>query len=90
MLSEILNKIEKLDNDQLQQLNHAVVRRLKINRDHDAVIKRQTLCEGDRVSWAGRQGRQEGTIVRIKRKKAICDIGAGRNWDVPLSMLTAI
>ena len=28
--------------------------------------------------------------LRVKRKKAICDVGSGRNWDVPLSMLTAI
>jgi hypothetical protein len=28
--------------------------------------------------------------VRIKRKKAICSVGHGRNWDVPLTMLSAV
>ena len=71
-------------------LNSAVYDRLKNVRDRDSALKRRTLRAGDKVSWTGRNGYTEGVIVRVKRKKAICDVGHGRNWDVPLSMLTAI
>jgi len=78
------------DEKELQQLNRCIVDHLKSIRNRDAALKRRTLCVGQKVFWDGRNGRTEGTIVRIKRKKAICDVGVGRNWDVPLSMLKAV
>jgi hypothetical protein len=89
-LSNILNELNGLNVDQLRILNNAVYDRLKDARNRDSAIKRRTLRAGDRVSWTGRNGYTEGVIVRVKRKKAICDVGSGRNWDVPLSMLTAV
>jgi hypothetical protein len=50
---------------------------------------RYTLKSGDKVSFNGRTGYQVGKIIRVKRKKAIIEV-VGRNWDVPLSMLTKI
>ena len=90
MLNEILNNLTSLNNTELRTLNSAVVDQLKALRNRDAALKRHTLSAGDRVSWNGRHGLTEGTIVRIKRKKAICDVGGGRNWDVPLGMLTKV
>ena len=78
------------DGNELRRLNQLVVGRLKSMRNRDAALKRRTLSVGQKVSWNGRNGYTEGTIVRIKRKKAICDVGVGRNWDVPLAMLKAI
>jgi len=78
------------DENDLRRLNRCVVDRLKSMRNRDAALKRRTLSVGQKVSWNGRNGHTEGTIVRIKRKKAICDVGVGRNWDVPLAMLKAI
>jgi len=89
-LSNIINELDNLDINQLRILNGAVYDRLKNVRDRDSALKRRTLRAGDKVSWTGRNGYTEGVIVRVKRKKAICDVGHGRNWDVPLSMLTAI
>ena len=89
-LSNIINELDNLDINQLRILNSAVYDRLKNVRDRDSALKRRTLRAGDKVSWTGRNGYTEGVIVRVKRKKAICDVGHGRNWDVPLSMLTAI
>ena len=88
-LSNIINELDNLDINQLRILNGAVYDRLKNVRDRDSALKRRTLRAGDKVSWTGRNGYTEGVIVRVKRKKAICDVGHGRNWDVPLSMLTA-
>jgi len=89
-LRTILNELHHLNADQLRDLNRAVCSQMSAIRDRDSALKRRTLQAGDKVSWNGRGGYTEGTIVRVKRKKAICDVGAGRNWDVPLNMLTAI
>jgi len=89
-LSNIISELHNLDSNQLRVLNSAVCNQLSAIRDRDSALKRRTLRAGDKVSWNGRGGYTEGTIVRVKRKKAICDVGHGRNWDVPLSMLTAI
>ena len=52
---------------------------------------RSKLREGDIVSFSGRKsGSVTGTIVRVKRKKAIVSVPPGRNWDVPLSMLKKV
>ncbi len=87
---DILNNLTSLNEEELRTLNTAVVDQLKAIRNRNAAIKRTTLTVGQRVSWNGRNGYTEGTIVRVKRKKAICDVGYGRNWDVPLSMLSAV
>ena len=48
---------------------------------------RYSLRAGDKVTFNGRRGQVSGTIVRVKRKKAIVSVNGGHNWDVPLSML---
>jgi hypothetical protein len=89
-LNEIMNNLNDLEEAELRALNRAVISQMKAIRNRESALKRHTLREGDKVSWTGRSGYTEGTIVRVKRKKAICDVGHGRNWDVPLNMLTAI
>ena len=91
MLDKILNNLNNFTEAELRTINSAVVDQLKANRNREAALKRHTLKAGDRVSWNGRSGHTEGTIVRIKRKKAICSTTGGYNgasWDVPLSMLS--
>ena len=88
MLDKILNNLNDFTDAELRTINTAVVDQLKANRNREACLKRHTLKVGDRVTWDGRNGHTEGTIVRIKRKKAICSARYG-TWDVPLSMLTA-
>lgn len=89
-LDQILDSANNLTEGELRELNNFVVARLKERRSFNAALKRRTLSEGDKVSWSGRDGYTEGTIIRVKRKKAICSVGYGANWDVPLSMLTKI
>jgi hypothetical protein len=88
-LSEALNAMSTMTELELSELNRAVCSELKSRRSADSARKRFLFKAGDKVSWSGRNGYTEGTIVRVKRKKAICDVGYGRNWDVPLNMLTA-
>ena len=89
-IKDIMNNLDSLNEAELRALNHAVVDQMKAIRNREAALKRHTLSAGDRVSWNGRNGYTEGTIVRVKRKKAICDVGYGRNWDVPLNMLSVV
>ena len=49
---------------------------------------KRSLRPGDKVHFMNAGVRVDGTIVRVKRKKAIVEVTADRrNWDVPLSML---
>ncbi len=89
-LGRISTELPTLTETQLRTLNRLVIDQLKSIRDIEAAEKRRVLRAGDKVSWNGRRGYTEGTIVRVKRKKAIVDVGYGRNWDVPLSMLTSV
>ena len=86
----ILAGIKELSESELCDINHEIIHQLKAVRDRETSRKRNLLSAGDKVSWSGRYGYQEGTIVRVKRKKAIVDVGSHRNWDVPLSMLKGV
>ena len=93
MLRGILNDLRDLDEADLRKLNSAVVDQLKFLRNRNAAVNRHLFEAGDRVSFNGRGGYTEGTVVRVKRKKAIVSVDAGRtpgNWDVPLGMLSAV
>ena len=89
-LQEALQMISKMSESELHDLNRAVCMQIKDRQNRDARNKRCTLKAGDKVSWSGHRGYTEGTIVRVKRKKAICSVGLGNNWDVPLNMLSAV
>ena len=90
MLTKILNSLDSFTDAELRAVNTAVCNQLKANRNKDASLKRRTLQVGDKVFWTGRNGYTEGKIVRIKRKKAICSVGFGPSWDVPLLSLIHI
>ena len=87
--TQILTNLSTLSESELRSLNHAVCDQLKAIRNQEAALARHLFKAGDKVSWDGRRGYTEGTIVRVKRKKAIVNTGEFRNWDVPLNMLRA-
>lgn len=63
----------------------------KVRRERAASNARSSLRTGDKVYFEGnRSGKCYGTIVRVKRKKAIVQVAGSRNWDVPLSMLKKV
>lgn len=60
-------------------------------RKASAKAAKRLFKEGDIVSFSGRRsGSVTGTIVRVKRTKAIVQVAGSRNWDVPLSMMTKV
>ena len=49
----------------------------------------RSLMKGDRVSFNGRRGLTEGTVLKINFKNVVVDTGSTR-WNVPASMLTKV
>jgi hypothetical protein len=49
----------------------------------------RTLMKGDKVSFNGRRGLTEGTVLKVNIKNVVVDTGATR-WNVPASMLTKV
>lgn len=88
-LDTFTKNLSTLSEADLRELNKAVVQHIKVRRNVTAALKRKSLEVGQKVCWQGRLGEVKGTVVRIKRKKALCNVG-GQTWDVPLSMLKAI
>lgn len=92
-LNTIISSLSNLTESELLSLNTELVVQLKLIRSADIRRKRSLFKAGDKVSFMGRNGYTEGTIVRVKRKKAIVDVmGRGpvpASWDVPLNMLSA-
>ena len=63
----------------------------KLRREAATNTARFSMKAGDKVYFEGsKAGKCYGTIVRVKRKKAIVQVAGSRNWDVPLSMLTKV
>jgi hypothetical protein len=63
----------------------------KMRKERATSHARSSLQAGDKVYFEGnRSGKCYGTIVRVKRKKAIVQVPGSRNWDVPLSMLKKV
>jgi len=100
-LNNIISNLNNLTESELLSLNSHLVAQLKLIRSADISRKRGLFSAGDKVSFNGRRGYTEGTIVRVKRKKAIVAVPATGgselsramtgtiNWDVPLNMLSA-
>tara|TARA_B100001123_G_C15314284_1_gene1025549 strand:- start:2224 stop:2499 length:276 start_codon:yes stop_codon:yes gene_type:complete len=90
----MINDLQDMTDNQLHELNNAIIAQLKFNRDRKAAANRAAFQAGDRVQFIGRHGKMIGTIKRVKRKKAIVTVNAidnihHGNWDVPLGMLSA-
>ena len=49
----------------------------------------RTLMKGDKVSFNGRRGLTEGTVLKVNIKNVVVDTGTTR-WNVPASMLTKV
>jgi hypothetical protein len=73
--------------EQVSEAWHIIAKEGKNRRESAARQMRCALKAGDKVSFSGKAGLVAGTIVRVKRKKAIVSAAGSPNWDVPLSML---
>ena len=84
-LETINSLVAKMGLDDIKMVNERMsLQRTCIGND----IKR-SLTVGDRVSFNGRRGLTEGTVLKIAIKNVVVDTGAGR-WNVPASMLSKV
>ena len=80
--------ITSLTTDQLIQLNQDVVALIKARRRQEAGNIRRKLSLGDVVLVNERGGLPStGIVKKIMRTRAIVEID-GRDWKVPMSMLS--
>ena len=87
-LNEILSSLSTLNEEELLQINRSTIKYIKRQRQFEASAVGDSLSIGDRVTWSGRRGAQEGIVEKINRKNAKIKVGF-TTWTVPMNMLTA-
>ena len=83
---EVMNAlVSNMSLDDIKLMNE----RLSLQRSFLGNQVKRSLTIGDKVSFNGRRGLTEGTVLKIAIKNVVVDTGAGR-WNVPASMLTKV
>lgn len=82
--------IDGLSLEELHQLNHRVVERIKMLRTMQAHVDMMAFNLGTRVSFDSQDGHQLGTLVKYNRKTVTVLTDDGRQWRVSPSLLTAV
>ncbi len=82
--------IEHLDGEQLHELNHLIVERLRLlHRAHDLMAMKDFQML-NRV-WFDYQGeRREGIVVRLNQKSISVQLDTGEQWKVSPHLLQKI
>ena len=74
--------IDGLSLEELVQLNHRVVERIKMLRAMQAHVDMMAFNLGARVSFDSQEGRLFGTLVKYNRKTVTVLTDDGRQWRV--------
>jgi len=84
-LETINSLVAKMGLDDIKMVNE----RMSLQRTFIGNDIKRSLTVGDKVSFKGRRGLTEGTVLKIAIKNVVVDTGAGR-WNVPASMLSKV
>ena len=77
--------------DEISEAWRLIAEEGKMRRERATTHARSHFRAGDKVYFEGnRSGKCYGTIVRVKRVKAIVQVAGSRNWDVPLNLLKKV
>jgi hypothetical protein len=82
--------IDGLSLEELHQLNHRIVERIKMLRDMHAHVHMMAFNLGTRISFDTEEGRLLGTLVKYNRKTVTVLTDDGRQWRVSPSLLSAV
>jgi len=82
--------IDGLSLDELMQLNHRVVERIKILQAMQAHVDMMAFNLGAKVSFDTDEGRIVGTLVKYNRKTVTVLSDDGRQWRVTPGLLSAV
>ena len=75
----------KMGLDDIKMVNE----RMSLQRTFIGNDIKRSLKIGDKVSFNGRRGLTEGTVLKIAIKIVVVDTGSTR-WNVPASMLSKV
>lgn len=64
--------------------------RMNLQRTFLGNAVKRSLTIGDKVSFKGRRGLTEGTVLKVKIKNVTVDCGSSGRWNVPASMLSKV
>jgi hypothetical protein len=84
-LETINNLVAKMGLDDIKMVNE----RMSLQRTFIGNSVKRSLKIGDKVSFNGRRGLTEGTVLKIAIKNVVVDTGSTR-WNVPASMLSKV
>jgi hypothetical protein len=82
--------IDGLSYEELLQLNHRIVERLKMLDAMQAHVDMMAFDLGARVSFDSQHGRQFGTVVKYNRKTVTVLGDDGRQWRVSPGLLSPV
>ncbi len=83
--------ISQLTADELVELNHRIVERLKVLEALETHKSMMQLYSGARVSFVSPAGeRIVGTVMKLNRKTVSVVTDAGRRWNVSPHLLAPI
>ena len=81
--------IDGLSYEELLQLNHRIIERLKMLDAMQAHVDMMAFNLGARVSFDSQYGRQLGTVVKYNRKTVAVLGDDGRQWRISPHLLSA-
>ena len=78
--------VVNMDLNDIKMINE----RMSLQRTFLGNAVKRSLKIGDSVSFNGRRGLTEGTVLKVKIKNVTVDCGPSGRWNVPASMLTKV
>ena len=78
--------VVNMDLNDIKMINE----RMSLQRTFLGNAVKRSLKIGDSVSFNGRRGLTEGTVLKVKIKNVTVDCGNSGRWNVPASMLTKV
>ena len=84
-MEAINSLVSKMSLDDIKIVNE----RMSLQRTFIGNDIKRSLKIGDKVSFNGRRGLTEGTVLKIAIKNVVVDTGSTR-WNVPASMLKKV
>ncbi len=87
---EIRKMIEHLSGDQLHELNHLVIERLRLLHRANDLMAMKDFQMLDRVWFDYNGQRKEGVIMRLNQKTISVQLDTGEQWKVSPHLLHKI
>ena len=82
--------LDRMTYEELLDLNHRVVARLKMLDSMQAHHEMMSFHLGARVSFESQQGRMIGKVVKFNRKTVTVITEEGRRWNVSPHLLSPV